>query len=339
MPAVTFKRILFITAIIIGFAVIINILSDILSDDNDEYISNISEKIQYNDVKEYLSKIDFSSVNSSDLFRSGSVNKYTLKFFKYLQGKYKDMDFNEHFEAVRQYLYTIMESREADELLALYKKYLDYENLVATELNKAGELKTTGDLLKVLKKMKSLQYELFGKENAEIIFGAMMKAQEYPIRRGGIVNDSNLFAAEKEKLLQELNADMWGDEGSKVEKSRKPYIAYTETLSIYSKDMSEMSDKQKQDKIYEIRKSIFPPDVVLRLEAVDSQVEADKERDARYRKDYSAIISRNDISADEKNNKIRELQDKTYGEDAESVRRMESITSGREELKKSYNLN
>jgi lipase chaperone LimK len=103
---------------------------------------------------------------------------------------------------------------------------------------------------------------------------------------------------------------MWGEESARIESSRKPYIAYTETLFIYSKDLSEMSDKQKQDKISEIRKSIFPPDVVQRLEAVDNQFEADKQRDVRYQKDYNAIINRNDISADEKNKIIRELQDK-----------------------------
>jgi hypothetical protein len=37
--------------------------------------------------------------------------------------------------------------------------------------------------------------------------------------------------------------------------------------------------------------------------------------------------------------RIRELQDKLYGEDADSIRRIESITSGSDELKKSYNIN
>jgi lipase chaperone LimK len=249
-----------------------------------------------------LSKVDFSTTNSRELFRSGTVNKYTLKFFKYLQVKFSNMDFSGHIDAVREYLYSSMEHKDADELLGLYKTYLEYENKVASELNNAGELKTTEDLLKVLKKMKLLQYELFGKDNAEIIFGAMMKAQEYPIRRGGIVNDSSLYASEKEEHLQKLNTDMWGTEGDRIEKSRKPYVAYTETLSIYSKDMSDMNDKDKQAKIEEIRKSIFPPDVVQRLEEVDSRIETEKERDAQYQKDYALIINRNDISADEKKN-------------------------------------
>lgn len=339
MPEITIKRVLIFAAVLIGFALIINILSETITLDSDDYISNTTANIQYNDVKDYLSQVDFNAVSSSDLFKTGAVNKYTLKFFKYLQRKYKDMEFNEHIEAVRQYLYTIMDNREADSLLDLYKKYIKYEKLVAGELTKTGDLKTTQDLLQVLKKMKELQYEIFGKENAEIIFGAMMKAQEYPIRRGGIVNDSNLYASEKEKLLQKLNSDMWGDEGEKVEKSRKPYVAYTETLSIYSKDLSEMSDKAKQEKISEIRKSIFPSEVVSRLEGVDNELEAEKERDERYKKEYNDIMSNNDLSSQDKDARVRNLQDKVYGEEAESVRRMENISTESEELKKKYNIN
>lgn len=339
MAALKIKRMFIVAAIVIGFAVIVNILTDTISDDSAEYISDTSEKVQYSDVKDYLSKVDFGSSSNRDLFKSGTVNKYTLKFFKYLQGKFKDMDFSEHIDSVREYLYSVMNHKDADDLLVLYKTYLDYENRVANEINNAGELKTAQDLLKVLKKMKTLQYELFGKDTAEIIFGAMMKAQEYPIRRGGIVNDNSLYASEKEKLLQKLNSDMWGAEGDRIEKSRKPYVAYTETLSIYSKDISEMNDKDKQLKIKEIRKTIFPPEVVQRLEEVDSSIEAEKERDTQYQKEYALIVNRTDISADEKKIRIRDLQDKLYGEDADSMRRIESITSGSDELKKSYNTN
>lgn len=339
MGSITIKKISIVAVIIIGFAVIINILSDSISMRNDDYISNSSENIKYKDVKEYLAKVDFGTSDNADLFKSGAVNKYTLKFFKYLQSRYKEMELGEHFESVRKYLYTIMDSGEADKLLELYKKYVEYENLLATELNKAGELKTTEDFLNVLKKMKSLQVELFGKENAEIIFGAMMKAQEYPIRRGGIINDSTLYASEKEKRLKKLNSDMWGDEGSDVENSRRPYVAYTETLSIYSRDMSEMSDAQKNEKISEIRKNIFPPDVVQRLEEVDGNLEAEKQRDEQYKKEYGEINNNSELSSDEKNSRIRALQDRVYGEEADSVRRMENISKGKEELKKTYNIN
>ncbi len=339
MPKITFKRVLIITAALAGFAIILNVLTESMSVSSDEYISKDSGAIKYSDVKEYLSKVDFSSKNSTELFKGGVVNKYTLKFFKYLQTRYKDLDYDAHIEAVKNYLYSAMDSAEADKLLELYKKYIEYEKVMAAELNSAGELKSTDDYLNILKKMKALQVELFGKENAEILFGTMMKAQEYPVRRGGIINDNTLYAAEKEKRLQKLNADMWGDEGSMIESSRKPYVAYTETLSLYSKDFSEMSDSMKQQKISEIRKNIFPPDVVERLEDVDRNLESDKKRDEQYQKDYSNIMNNTELSGDEKNSQVKALQDKVYGEEADSVRRMEDMSKGKDDLKKKYNLN
>lgn len=339
MPKITFKRILIIAGALAGFAIILNVLTESISVSSDEYITKDSGAIKYNDVKEYLAKVDFSSQNNGQLFKGGVVNKYTLKFFKYLQTRYKDLDYNEHIEAVKNYLYSAMDSGEADKLLELYKKYIEYEKEMASELNSAGELKSTDDYLKILKKMKALQVELFGKENAEILFGTMMKAQEYPIRRGGIINDNNLYATEKEKRLQKLNSDMWGDEGSMIESSRKPYVAYTETLSLYSKDFSEMNDTQKQQKISEIRKNIFPPDIVQRLEDVDRNIESDKRRDEQYQKEYSDIMNNNELSGDEKNSQIKSLQDKVYGEEADSIRRMDDMSKGKDDLKKKFNIN
>jgi len=339
MRYITLKRVLVVLASFIGFAIIINILTESMSVKNYDYISESPEKIKYNDVREYLSKVDFSGGENADLFKSGVVNKYTLKFFKYLQVRFKEMDYDGHIEAVRKYLYSSMDSSEADSLLELYKKFIEYENIVASEINKAGTLKTTEDFLKLLKKMKSLQVSFFGKENSEIIFGAMMKSQEYPIRRGGIVNDSSMYASEKQKLLKQLNSDMWGEQGDKVEKSRKPYVAYTETVSIYSKDMSEMNDSQKREKISEIRKSIFPPEVVQRLEDVDRRIASEKERDEQYKNEYSNIMNNSELSSDEKSAMVKDLQDKVYGEQADSIRRMDDMTKGKEELKKNYNIN
>lgn len=339
MFQITFKRVLIFSSFLIGFAVIMNILSESINVNNDAYISDISEQIKYDDVKEYMAKVDFKDNRTTDLFKKGAVNKYTLKFFKHLQMKYKDMEYSDHIEAVRKYLYSIMESGEADKFIDLYIKYIKYENLVSSAINSAGEIKSTEDYLKLLKNMKSLQQEIFGKEIAEIIFGVMMKSQEYPIRRGGIINDNSLYASEKEKLLKKLNSDMWGEDGNKVEQSRKPYVAYTEALSIYSKDMSEMSDSQKNDKISEIRKSVFPPDVVKRLEDVDNEIEKEQQRDNQYKKEYDDIVNNNEISSEDKESKIRVLQDRIYGNESDSIRRIDSISKGKEEMMKEYNIN
>ena len=87
MATVTFKRMFFIIVIVIGLAVIINILSDIISNYNDDYISDTSEKIEYNDVKEYLSKVDFSSGDNKELFKKGYSKVKIAKELTYVLGQ------------------------------------------------------------------------------------------------------------------------------------------------------------------------------------------------------------------------------------------------------------
>jgi len=333
------KNIILLVAFVAGLAIIINILSENMNSGDGEYISSTSEKIGYNDVREYLSRSDFSGQRADEYFKTGLVNRFTLKFFKYLQGQFRNMDYDSHLESVRKYLYSIMDTSEADEFLELYKKYVDYENRVAKAINSAGTMRSADDYLELLKKMKALQVEMFGNENADIIFGAMMKSQEYPIRRGGILNNNTMYAAEKEKMLKKLNSDMWGEDAAQVENSRKPYVAYNEALSLYSRDMSEMNDAERQNKISEIRKNIFTDDVVKRLENVDKQLADEKLRDEQYSRDYNSIMNNSELSDADKTEEINNLQSRTYGEGAESVRRIENLNKGKAEMLKKYKTN
>ena len=70
-----------------------------------------------------------------------------------------------------------------------------------------------------------------------------------------LVNNEDLYGAEKEEQLKKLNEDMWGDEATAVEDMPKPYTKYKERLEIYSKDMSEMDPETRSEKIKEIRNS------------------------------------------------------------------------------------
>jgi len=334
---ITPRRLLIIVVIFIAISLILNVAKDSIVQ-GDEYIAPSPDKISYRDVKDYVSRVNFDSLTKEDIFKGDLINKHTLKFFKFLQSKFKDMSLEEHFEAVQRYLESMMDINDVIKLMDLYKKFIEYENLAADEINRAGELTSPEDYLAMLRKLKKMQIEIFGQKDAELLFGAMMKMQEYPVRRSAIINDPNIYGAEKEKLLKKLNEDMWGNDAAEVERSRKPYVAYTETLSIYEKDLSEMSEEMKAKKVDEIRKSIFPPDVVNRLEEVDRELEAEKKRDDDYKAELSKIESNDKLSAQEKEKSIKELQDRIYGEDAEAVRRRENISKATEEMLKNYNL-
>lgn len=333
-----FKKKLIITAsVICVLVIIINVLFRSTSYDAPAYISPSAEKISYDDVKDYLKKIDFSRIKESGYFTSGkTVNKHTIRFFKYMQNMFRDKSYDEHIAAVKEYFMSVMDPEEADRLVEYYKKFLKYEDEAAALISSEGELKSSGDYLQLLAKIKNLQVKYFGAEDSEILFGAEIKAQEYPVRRGAILYDDKLYGKDKEEQIAELNRDMWGDQASEIENSRKPYVKYQDKLSIYDKDLKEMDEASRSEKIREFREGIFPPDVVERLNEVDKILAAESEQNRAYKSGYEQITGDTSLNESEKQQKITELQNSIYGDQAESIRQIEDMEKGKQELLEEY---
>jgi lipase chaperone LimK len=317
----------------------INIVIRIFSSDDVNYISGNSNELSYTDVRDYLKNVDFSGTKSRDYFKDNLVNKYTLKFFKFLQETFKNMSYEQHLESVRKYLNDSMDPESADKLLDIYKMFLEYENKLTAEINNVKDLKTTDDFLNVLLKMRKLQVEIFGEKNADIIFGASLKSQEYPIRRAGIINDQSLYGKEKEEKIRKLNKEMWGNDGDELEKNRKPYTQYTEKIEMFSKDLNEMADNARILKIKQFREEMFSPEIVQRLEEVDNLMETEKQKELLYLSNLNEITDNKELTEKEKKVKIYDLQNKVFGEEADSVRRKEEMDAGKSDMMSKYKVN
>lgn len=333
-----FKKKLIITASVIGvLLIILNVLFRSTSYDVESYISPSAEKISYDDVKDYLKKIDFSRIKESGYLTSGkTVNKHTIRFFKYIQNMFRDKSYDEHIAAVKEYFMSVMDPEDAKELIGYYKKFLEYENEAASLISSTGKLETADDYLQLLSKIKKMQIRYFGIDDAETLFGAEIKAQEYPVRRGAVIYDKNLYGKDKEAQIAELNRDMWGDQATEIENSRKPYIKYQDKLSIYDKDLQEMDEASRSEKIREFREGIFPPDVVERLDKVDKILAAESEQNRTYKSGFEKITGDTSLNETEKQQKIIELQNSIYGDQAESIRQIEDIEKGKRELLDEY---
>lgn len=330
------KRMILIISSIAICAILFNIITRSVSPGIDEYISPSADKITYDDVKESFKKIDFSKIKEGEFPTDKIVNRHTVRFFKYLQLMFKDKNYEDHLAAIKEYLLTLMNPADAEKMFQLYKKFVDYENEVAALISSSGGMKSEEDYLTLLQKVKSLQVKYFGQDDAVIMFGAEMKAQEYPVRRNAIVNNKNLYGKDKEERIAKLNEDMWGSQASEFEDSRKPYVKYQDKLNIYNKDLSEMPESERAAKIKEFREDIFPPDVVERLEEVDKQLALENQRDSSYQAEYSRIVSDNSLSDSEKQARISELQNSTYGDQADAVRRAEEMKKRKKEMLSKY---
>lgn len=332
------KKIYFLLpALVILAVIVINVVSGSFGGTDSKIISAPADKVSYQDVRDYLKKVDFNENNSREIFKNKIINNYTLKYFKFMQSRFKDMSLEDHLIAVKAYLYSAMDMKEADMLFEVYKKYIEYEKMLALELSKMDSINSTNDYLNVLRLMKKKQEDFFGKENAEILFGASLKMKEYPIRRSAIINDNNMYASEKEEKIKKLNKEMWGNDWENVENSKKPYVAYNEKLSLYSKDFLGMSAEDKLAKINEVRREIFPQEIVERLENLDRELEAEKEQEGFYREKYDSIMNDDTLTASQKQERIYSIQSEIFGDNAELIRRREKIEAGKLDIMEEFN--
>ncbi|MBN2159648.1 MAG: hypothetical protein JW807_09645 [Spirochaetes bacterium] len=292
-----------------------------------DYVIDDSYNIKLKDIETYYKRIDFDQENTGEYFSDGVINPYTLKFFISLDEKFKDdKDMEGHLEKVRQYLYSVMSQSDAEKLFAVYRTYMKYQKGLAEKVKEWGPPLNPEDAIKYLHRVQEYRREIFGREAADALFGASVKAQEYPIRRNVIIGDKEMYGAEKEEKLKELNRDMWGAEAEAVEGYAKPFTRYQEKLKIYQKDLSELeTEEEKQAKIRELRQQLFSPEEVERLDDVDRAIAENKKKEEDYFASESRIKSDPNLDAAEKEQKIRGLQEATFGEEAEAFRRRQAI--------------
>ncbi len=276
------------------------------------------------------------SVDLKQIFSEGLINAHTtIKYFKHLEHKFrKSAGLGQHFEKVKEFLFSNFSEKEARTLFDTYKQHLQCKMDLMAEFKNFTSAQTPEEAIATLKRIQSFRRQRLGKELADKLYGAQVKAKEYAIRRSAIINDETLYGAEKEKRLDRLNEDMWGDEAAEMEQQRtSAYNRYQEKLKMYKKDLAEMeSEAKKQEKINSFRKQFFKPETVERLNAIDRRMAEKETREQNYREKAKQIRDNTELDKTQKKEKIRELQQKTFGENAEAFRRREDIRQSRKEF-------
>mgnify|MGYP006283698847 CR=1 FL=1 len=318
---------------IIAMVTVVLLIFQLSRKQNDTSIENEqvipeSREITLEDVKINYSNVRFEDRKVEGYFTKDIINSYTIKFFKHLQQKYKDMPLEKHLETVRKYLLSIMNKDRAESIFALYKKFTMYEIKLADEMKNWENPGSTTEMLRYLRNLQDFRRQYFGDEVADLLFGPQVKSQEYQIRRSAIVRNDDLYGAEKEKKLQELNSQMWDNTGDAITSMQEPYEQYQEKLEIYQKDLGELSGPEKEQKIDDFRREFFTPETIERLEKVDQQLAAEKQTEEKYRQAEQKVMSDPNLTASEKDDRIRELQKEYFGEQAEAFRRREAIKEG-----------
>lgn len=302
-----------------------------------------SESNREQNTNESDSQKDLSAMDLKKLFSEGLINSHTtLKYFKHLEYMFrKSTTLADHLEEVRKYLFSEFSEAEAQQLFDTYKKYLECEMALVDEYKNLSNVKSMSEAIDTLKKIQEFRRARLGDELADKLFGADVKAKEYAFRRGDIVGDKNLYGKEKEDLLKKLNEDMWGGESKAVEAfepdTPMAWQRFNEKQSIYKKDLDELSSGEAREaKIKEYRTDFFSPEVIKRLDDVDQQIAGEKQNESIYRDKEKTILEDNAMTEDQKNQKVKELQDHLFGEEADAFRRRETMRIELEKMMKEY---
>jgi lipase chaperone LimK len=259
------------------------------------------------------------------------VTPETLKLFRFLEQRFAEKslrELNEHFDKVRHYLYSEFKQAEAQRLFEIYQKYLECQIEITNSSKYQLVTEDPRHVLRLLYMAHNLRRDKMGKENADILFGNEVKENEYLLRRAIIIGDSTLYGQEKENRLQTLKQDMWGDSVISIGEDKNPYNSYQFKLQLYQKDLSELDEKEFKIRIEEFRKEFFTKWQIKRLHEVDEQIAREKENLERYRAAEKKIVDSKDITQEEKDKKIKSLQEKFFGKDAEAFRRREIMYGG-----------
>jgi lipase chaperone LimK len=268
---------------------------------------------------------------SNKYLSHGIVTAETINLFRSLEQKFAEKSINElseHFNKVKQYLNSQFDESEARRLFEIYQKYLECQIEITNSSKYQLATENPKHILRLLYTAQNFRRDKMGKENADALFGREVKENEYLLRRAMIIGDNTLYGNEKESRLQKLQSDMWGDKVIFIGEDNNPYNRYQFKLQLYQKDLSELDDREYKLKIEKFRREFFSQEQIKRLHEVDEQFAREKEKMERYRAAEKKILNAQNMMQEEKDKRIKALQDKFFGKDAEAFRRREIMYGG-----------
>lgn len=288
-------------------------------------IRNLKTSLSINSVDDPLVEDTFSF----------DVDEDTLRYFHHLHKLYKKSpDIESHLQQIRMYLLSTLPEDEADRTFELYEKYLNCEIELAQELQNLPMAKDPESAIDLLKTTQDFRREQLGLKLADSLYGAEVKNREYAMRRAVVVHNNELYGLDKERMISDLNEDMWDEDAEQIDEVVNPYNRYQEKIKMYELDLSEMnSDEERLDKIKEFRRDLFPEEVVGLLDEVDQKVEQEKDNELAYYSEEKKILNNTSLSQEQKAEERKSLQEEFFGDEVDAFRRSEAMRAGLKKLK------
>jgi len=249
-------------------------------------------------------------------------------YFKFRNAKGRDA----FLELIREDLKKDFPPETARKLMDIFEAYMDCEIKLQERLITYDEPKNEEDMLFIANDVFAFRVEQLGEDLAERLYGHEHKITKYKILNKKIYEDDLLYGAEKEMQLRLLAEEIFGDNADDNVYDKTGESLFREKLSLYQKDFGEMDEQEKKEKIREFRLEYLSPEVVDRIETAESIITADRQRDLDYSHKMEVILNDPEFLEDEKQERIRALQEDLYGDRANEIRRGEEFARQHHEI-------
>jgi len=257
------------------------------------------------------------------------INENTVRIFKKLRTKFKDVrSIDELCKKVYDHFLANHSQEDADILFKVFKAYLNCEFSMIEKSSKWKVPNTAEGLQQYIDKALNFRKDALGDDFADRLYGIEHKKLSYKIQKAIIAKDPNLYGHEKDKMIESLAFDLWGNEYEEAlhSESPRPYDAYKEKLALYKKDFEEMDEDQKNRIINEFKQEMLSPKLIKNLEEAEKKHKEASKQGNVYLETKKAILDDKELSSTEKDEKIQNLQRNIFGKNIEAVQRAESLT-------------
>ncbi|MBF0451725.1 MAG: hypothetical protein HQK75_13555 [Candidatus Magnetomorum sp.] len=279
--------------------------------------TKIPQKVSQ-ETEEQSSIVDYKSL----------INADTVDYFKHLSVMFPGVSsMDGHFDKIHDYLLSKYPKEKADALFETYKKYFKCETDLKYERVSWGVPKSADDWIEYINQTYNFRVNSMGKDIGPLLFGEEFKKLSFKLKKAKILDDDTLYGADKEKWIESLGMEVWGDKYQSTISGdvNSAFDVYKQKLSLYKKDFEDMNEEEKEAKIKEFRNELLSPELVKNLETAEKKTEEGKKRFESYQTEEQTILQNPDLDDEQRAEKINELQNETFKGNADAFRRGQAL--------------
>lgn len=232
---------------------------------------------------------------------------------------------------IRQFILSQYKPPGNERLAELLVKYLRYEEIMSTyQIDEK-------DPVKRYELIKKKRRELFGSEDAALVFGFQEAQYDFRNRMKSFMASTKDMPGDKRmERYEALRKEAYGNYYDAVVDREPKFTTYDVELTLRENDLKALEGEKRTTAVRELREKYFGKAGAERMAKVDQQIAKEQGAEQGYRAAEKSLLSENpNLSAAEKEAKLAELRKKYFGDQgAEEFARREKYRLYLESQKK-----